>query len=527
MNLLRGSIHGYDWERETRVFPACKPQSANRNCRSPRLTLTTVVLAALCGCTPARPPFRVSYWAAADGTDPIQAGAEVADALFDRSAGRIQLRAALDETVAFRLWVSYSGPTAGDVSVAVDDWQSGEATLAADAVTIYRVHPVRVPRWPGWHLRSIEPDRRRELVEDVLVPSHAPRGGLPSRMSDGDTLALWVDVHVPKGTRPGVFWSKLRMRCAGQTAASVDLRLEVLSFVLPEPTEVVLAADVDQAALFAHHVTYLGRPCNTTRILRDSPVRAELQSVLDATLRLLHAHKVAPLLSTLYPIIKIDASNNLHVHWDDYDGAVEGYLDGTRFIDRVPLPLWVVPFDESFPPPPAYGAMQSPGYSRHLREYLAQCAEHFAERGWIERSFVELPYAEFPGPEAFAASEHFARITRKADARLRILSNLFPQDLAPYGWPDFPTADLLGYVDIWCPPAQFYAPPTPLDSVVSADSSVLSTQHSALHEAWWMHVDRPPFSGSIELAATAADARVLPWQAYREGTAVVRLGTIN
>ncbi|MFH0980353.1 MAG: hypothetical protein V2A79_02300, partial [Planctomycetota bacterium] len=46
-------------------------------------------------------------------------------------------------------------------------------------------------------------------------------------------------------------------------------------------------------------------------------------------------------------------------------------------------------------------------------------------------------------------------------------------------------------------------------------------------EAWWMHVDRPPFSGSIELAATAADARVLPWQAYREGTAVVRLGTIN
>ncbi len=468
------------------------------------------------GCNQARSELHVAYWAGADGAYPAEAEVELNDPGvpgFDRAADRIQLTAALNETVAFRLWVSYSGEIEQEVSLVVDDWQMGTAKLTADAVAIFRAHAVRVSRWPGWHIRSVAPNRRREWVEDVLIPAEAPRGGLPCRMSDGDTLSLWVDVSVPKGTPPGVFWSKLRIRCAGETAATVDLRLEVLPFVLPEPTDVVLVADVDHAALFAHHVTYQDRPCRATRLMTDSPIRAELQAVLDSTMRLLHVHKVAPLLNTLYPIIKIDAFNELSVHWEDYDLAVQGYLDGSRFVNRTALPLWVVPFDECFPPSPAYGATQSPTYSRHLRQYLACCAEHFAQRGWLARSFVEIPYADFPSPQAVEASEHFARVIRKADTRLRILSNLFPQDLEPYGWPDFPTGDLVGYVDVYCPPAQFYAPPVPVGGVPPA--------------RMWMQLDRPPFSGSIGLEASLADTRVIPWQACREGTAVVRLGVIN
>lgn len=476
-------------------------------------SLMMVWCVALVGCGTGQSGARVAYWAAADGVYPDQGETERDDALFDRAGHRIQLTSAINETVAFRLWVSYSGATGGEVSVTVDDWQSGPTTLVADAVTIYRVEAVRVSRWPGWHIRSIEPGRRRELVEDALIPADAPRGGLPHGMSDGDTLSLWVDVAVPKGTRPGVFWSKLRVRSDGETMATADLRLEVLPFVLPDRADVVLAADLDQAALFAHHVTYQGKPCQATRIMADNQLRSELQSVLDASVRQLHAHKVAPLLPNLYPVIKIDAFDEISVRWEDYDRTVEGYFDGTKFIDRVPLPIGVVPFDEHFPAPPTYGAMQSPGYSRHLRQYLKCCADHFAERGWLARSFVEIPYADFPSPQSVQASEHFARVIRKADARLRVLSDLFPQDLGPYGWPDFPTGDLLGYVDIWCPPAQFYTPPVPIGGVTPADM--------------WMRVDRPPFSGSIALAAPAADTRVLPWQAYRAGAKVIRLGAVN
>ncbi len=472
------------------------------------LALTLSVLAA--GCR--QPSVRLSYWAAADGVDPADAE-RIDDDLFDRWAGRIELTAAVDETVAFRLWVSYAGETGGDVSVTVDDWHSGTTTLGADAVTIYHVHAVCVERWPGWHIRALEPNRRRELVEDVLIPVHAPRGGLPCEMSDGDTLALWVDVHVPKGTPAGRFWSKLRILCDGEPKETIDLRLEVLPFALPGEVGTVLAADVDHAALFAHHVTYQGEPCRATRLVADRPVYAELQSALDATMRLLHAHKVSPLLSTLYPVIKVDALNRMSVLWEDYDRAVEGYLDGSKFTDRVGLPVWVVPFDEHFPAPPSYGAMQSAGYSRHLRQYLSCCAEHFARRGWLKRSFVEVPYAAQPSRTSVEALEHFARVIRKADARLRILSNLFPQDLGPYGWPDFPTGDLLGYVDIWCPPAQFYSPPAPIAGIAPAQM--------------WMRADRPPYSGSIDLAASPADTRVLPWQAYHEKVPVVRLGVVN
>lgn len=482
----------------------------------PLLWAALILPALSAGCNQAQTEFRVAYWAAPDGAYPAESEVELNDPGvpgFDRAADRIQLTAALNETVAFRLWVSYSGAIDREISLVVDDWRSGTATLARGAVTIFRAHAVRVPRWRGWHICSVAPDRRREWVEDVLIPAAAPRGGLPCKMSDGDTLSLWVDVSVPKGTAPGVFRSKLRVRCAGETAATVDLRLKVLPFVLPEQTDVVLAADVDHAALFAHHVTYQGRSCRARRLMTDSPIRAELQAVLDSTVRLLHVHKVAPLLNTLYPIVKIDALNELSVRWEDYDLAVQGYLDGTKFIDRTALPLWVVPFDERFPTPPAYGAMQSPSYSRHLRRYLACCAEHFAERGWLARSFVEIPYAESPSLQAVEASEHFARVIRKADTRLRILSNLFPQDLEPYGWPDFPTGDLAGYVDVYCPPAQFYAPPPPIGGVPPA--------------RMWMQLDRPPFSGSIELGASLADTRVIPWQARREGAAVVRLGAIN
>lgn len=483
-----------------------------------------MALAWLAGCAAPPPSARLTYWAAADGSPQAEGAAESktatrmaeGDDLYDAQTGRVRLSAAINETVAFRLWIAYSGATAGEVSVSVEDWRSGDATLAADAVTIYRAHAVRVPRWPGWHIRSIHPSHRRESVDDVLIPAEAPLRGLPATMSNGETLALWIDVRVPKGTPPGLFGSRLGLRCDGAPNESVELELKVLPFVLPDRPELVLAADLDHQALFTHHVTYRGEPCRAERVLSDSPVRSELQAVLDAAMRLLHAHEIVPLLPALYPTVKTDAQDEVSVLWDDYDRTVEGYLDGTQFVDRVGLPIWVMPFDEGFPAPPSYDAIQSPTYARHLREYLSHCANHFSGRGWLERSFVELPYSDKPSPDAARAGQYFARVIRKADSRLRILSNLFPQDLAPYGWPDFPTADLLGYVDIWCPAAQFYLPPDPIGPLGKVKPAEM-----------WMRVDRPPFSGSIDLAAPAADTRVLPWQAQREGVPVVRLGEIN
>ena len=464
------------------------------------------------GCASAPPTGKLTYWAAEDGFEGTTA-TDGSEAAFDPTANQVTLVAALNETVAFRVWVTYAGYPEAIVTADLDEWQAGEARMAADAATIYRVESVHVPRWRGWQIRTLAPHERNADVEDVLIPAAAPQGGLPCRMADGTILSLWIDLHVPKGTRPGTWSSTLHLRGNPGPAVAIALRLEVLPFLLPDTTGVVLAAEVDSAALFARHVTYQGSPTRATRVALDSPIRAELQSVLDATLRLLQAHRVTPLLTTLYPVIKIDALNAVSLDWTAYDAAVAGYLDGSKFTDRTPLPLWVVPFDERFPMPPSYGALQSPAYSRHLREYLAQCAEHFAAAGWLERSVVRIPQAEFPSPAAWQAAEHFAGIIRKADPRWRILCNLFPQDLGPYGWPDFPTADLLGYVDIWCPPAQFYARPPSIGGVAPADM--------------WMRVDRPPFSGTLELGAPAADTWVLPWQAQREAAPVIHAGLIN
>ncbi|MCP4590249.1 MAG: hypothetical protein GY842_05875 [bacterium] len=458
-------------------------------------------------------PVRITCWAAPDGLYPPPDGDGESNSVFDAGANCIKLSAALNETVAFRLWLTYSGDSVGKVAVEVADWHSGPATLAAEAVRIYRAHSVRISSWPGWHHQTIAPAARRESVEDVLIPAVAPRGGLPWAMSDGDTLSLWVDVQIPKGTRPGTYWSKLRVVSGGEVVTTLDLRLEALGFVLPADPGVVLAADLDHRALFAHHVRFQGAPCRAARIVADSPIRAELEAVLDTAVRMLRDHGISPLLPTLYPTTTVDALNQVKVRWADYDNTVAGYLDGGKFLDRAGLALWRVPFDEQFPVPPNYGAMQSPSYSLHLRQYLAECADHFAERGWIDRSFVELPRGDTPTGEAVRAAEHFGRVVRQADPRLRVLSGLFPQDLGPAGWPDFPALNLDDCVDIWCPAAQFHA-----RSVSEGD---------AASPRRWMRVDRPPYSGSTALAASVADTRVLAWQAMREGAGVLHVGPAN
>jgi hypothetical protein len=159
-------------------------------------------------------------------------------------------------------------------------------------------------------------------------------------------------------------------------------------------------------------------------------------------------------------------------------------------------------------------ASTSTGSTTLLRSYLAQCAAHFEQKEWLPRSYVAGPNIGPAGADAIESARQFSALARSADSRILILSGLFPQDLAPYGWFGYPHSDFSEYVDIWMPPAQFFDPGT------------MAIERSAGRRTW-VAVDRPPYSGSTAIHAPPCHARVLSWQASALGAEALHLGCVN
>ncbi|MCP4246581.1 MAG: DUF4091 domain-containing protein [bacterium] len=429
----------------------------------------------------------------------------------DERDRQVALAGAIDETLSFALAISARQEAVEELTIVPSGLQSADGRIAPNAIRLYRAHEVSLERWPGWHVRSIPPGQRQERVPDVLVPIEAPRGGLPTPLTLDETLVLWVDVHIPKGTGPGTYFGNLEVRSADAVLEAIDLSLTVWPFVLPPARQFALLTDIDHQQLFRHHIRVGGRPFGPLLQWGETFAGPELDDLVWSTARLLRTHQVSPLLPRLRPGVKVDAAGELEVDWRDYDRVVTPLLDGSRYFDRRPLEHWRIPLSEEFPPAPVYGAMSSPTYSKLARQYLADCADHFAENGWLDRSFVFLPHLERPGEQASAAARHFGRVVRQADERLRTLATLFPQDMAAYGWAGFAQQDVAALVDAWAPSAQFYEP--------------AEMQQQRLHRrvTFWS-LDRPPFSGSIDLAARPADTRVIAWQARSYQAGAVLLG---
>ena len=424
------------------------------------------------------------------------------------------LAGAVNETLSFTVRLGVVGGRVDDVCLRATPLKSEHATIQPEAIQIFRMHRVRVPSWPGWHIRTIPADQRIPEPFDALVPIDAPRGGLPATLEQGKTMDFWVDVTIPKGSFVGEHLGSLQLTSGDRVLDSLDIRLTVWPIILPEDADRGVIVDVDHRSLFAHHVFVDGAPHAPASTWRDDPNRDALDAVLSYTMRMLRRHGVNPVLAKLYPVVKINRLQHVLVDWEQYDATVGPLLDGTMFFNRIPLSAWPIPIDADFPPPPAYGASSSVGYSTALGEYLSQCARHFDEKGWLERSYTMVPSADSPGLDAIRATEHFSRLIRRADERLAILSRLFPQDLAPYGWTGFPFAALSDRVDIWMPDAQFY------DARRMRDERVAGRRT-------WVSLDRPPYCGSVSIAAPATDNRAIAWQERHLDAEFVHAGLVN
>lgn len=397
------------------------------------------------------------------------------------------LAGAINETLGFRITFPSSATRARITAVTVEPLESAAGRIEPDSVTVYRILPVKVPRWPGWHIRSVAPVQRSTSRGDVLVPLYAPRGGLPLRMDSDEPLEFWIDLTIPKGTPAGDYHGAVTWDTAGSDLARMALSLTVWPVVLPDEDAVPFIADVDLRAFFRERVPPVTQLLHVMRSLRQ--------------------HRLTPVLPRLAPTVQTDSRGRLTLGWEAYDHLVAPYMTGEAFADRRPSPVWPMPVDPLF----ATGdtAINALSDKSFRRAYLAQTAAHFEEKEWLDRTYFTLP----PEAPIAADSENLVAEARLAHDGLAILTTLFPQDMRPYGWTTAPQPPNFE-VNIWMPPAQFF------------DREVMDAQRAAGRRTW-MRLDRPPYGGTTAIAGAEADILVLGWLASSLRAQAIHLGNVN
>ncbi|RME36331.1 MAG: hypothetical protein D6788_11830, partial [Planctomycetota bacterium] len=415
---------------------------------------------------------------------------------------RVSLRAMINEVVSFRFELTPKSTPLRNASLHVrpfrmtgrrNDLGTSAAARVHEAlsepsvfpVTVYRMHRVHVRHLPGWMIRFVDPADRDTEPEDVLVPVSAPRGGLAETLEPGRSYPFWVDLFVPKGTEAGVYDGGLEVRGGGSPPLVVDITLEVVPVVLPDEADVQVLAPLDHEQLFRHHIPTLSGAGSALAVddWRGHPEGKRMHALLRATLRELHRHRLTPVLPDLTPKITTRPGGELSVDWTAYDAVVGPLLDGRAFSDRLPLRRWPVPLSELLasyerPPTGQRDAEFSRRYRSMLIRYLAACADHFRETGWLAGSYVFLDVSPCPAGStaepssgraasadgSAALASCFERLAdaadavRRADPDLRVAAAVWPQSMEPYGWFGYPESSSCPDVDIWAPPAQFFDP---------------------------------------------------------------------
>ncbi len=473
------------------------------------------------GCQVAPAP--VSFFPVSDSaTRSLERNPEDALRPDDRSTPltTVRLAGANNETVSFQFAVPRSSLVPGSGRWVASALTGSAGRIDSAAVQMYRVLRVQVPRWPGWHLRSVPPHLREPNPWDVLLPVSAGKAGANGAVAADGELRYWVDIAIPKGTAEGVYRAALEWQVNHVSAGRCEIELTVWPFVLPDDAMPTVLGELDHRMLFRHHVRRSGAPYTPlTDDWRADPLGAALDGVLRDTMRMLQQYRVTAVLAKLAPILQVTPQGALSFDWQAYDETARPALDGSMFYNRLGVSHWPVPVLPITPNALRTGTNRTAALpATFVNEYLRGCVDHFTARKWLERSY------------ALAAPSMFDAVSRKdchapswgesgaVFPRSLQVSRVPPQDLGPFGWTDYPcgawTAATGRPIAGWMPPGQFYDPAT------------MRGERGAGRRTW-MEVDRPPYTGTMDVRGTSADVRALGWQGYRLGAAVLFVGSIN
>lgn len=449
------------------------------------------LLYALAGCIAPDAKQTLSIWAVGPSEwvragDPARGETEY----FSSSRNQLELFGAVNEVVQWQMAL-----TADRARSAVTlEWSaltSAVGTLPPDGFRAYLERTVRIQPAPATYLRRFSGAAGLD-VPDLLIPLTSPalRAGVP--IGPDAAAVLWCEYVIPRTARPGEYHGAMVLRQGEETLRRVAVVLTVHPFALPVARHVAFSIGLNVPRLL-----------EAQRIPRTETASPRgVEAVVNAC-RVLQEHRADPYLRGLYPPMRFGADGSVELNWAAFDALAGPLVDGTAYSDHEPPKYWPLPIDRARPNAEAMGGMDSPEYARVLRETLNAALAHFRSRGWDGRAVVDLTSAlpTMVGMDVYAIARRLGHVTRLADARVPIVSSLFPVSMRDRGWRDHPWQDVGDHADIWAPPAQFFPPD-------------FMSQARHLGRRTWLSPDQPEFAGSAALGAMPVDTRAMGYHAW-------------
>jgi hypothetical protein len=334
-----------------------------------------------------------------------------------RDASSIAISAARNEYEPFQIVVHAGKDDLESVNARATALRARDgSTIGAANIVFYREQYVHVTQMSprsmegeGWY-----PDALLPFVNTspVIKGARARFTGAPFDVDDNNNQPLWVDVYVPKGTRPGLYSGKITVTAANQKSAEIAVQLTVWNITLPDTPSL------------RSNFGKLGTDIATAHgVVMNSVEFAKPEWEYGAALA---AHRISPIIpNMLYP----------KVHKD-------GTIDPARTDKR--LKDWINTFHVTGFPLRLLGDDPA-GKDRaknvtHLRAMYA----YLKANGW-EKMAYEYIADEPNSAEAYEQVRRRAKLIHDAQPGIKVMAAEQPTPQDP-GW-----GTLVGSVDIWVP----------------------------------------------------------------------------
>jgi len=171
----------------------------------------------------------------------------------------VYISAAQNEFESFQIIIRGSGSPLRGVDVDMSDFRAGGRSRIScqDNCTLYREDYITVTQPSGQYGSVGE-------WPDTLIPSidryeGEKRNAFPIDVALNRNLPIWVDVHVPVGTAPGLYTAYVYVRMEGNPTVRIPVYLTVWNFALPTTSSIKNAFLLYADALPSRHRSLVTR----------------------------------------------------------------------------------------------------------------------------------------------------------------------------------------------------------------------------------------------------------------------------
>ena len=154
--------------------------------------------------------------------------------------------------------------------------------------------------------------------------------------------AVYLRVETPALLASGEYLFPVVLLAKGGERIETTLAVTVADITLPSDTRTIVMATATAEEMGAVFPESFGK-VQATFLDRAEADDAAAVAQLDAVVKAAQKNGVSFFVEDMAPQVKIDEIGRVLVDWDAYDRVMGGYLDGTSFADRTPLPVWLAP----------------------------------------------------------------------------------------------------------------------------------------------------------------------------------------